>query len=450
MNHTQNNSSRDQWGSKLGFILAAAGSAVGLGNLWKFPYMAGKNGGGAFVIVYVSMLFLVGFGLMIAEIALGRKTQLSPIGAYRKIKEKWAWVGGLGIAAAFLILSYYGVIGGWVINYFIKALTGSFNVSDPGVLAETFSSFTSSTGLPIFYQALFMIFTLVIVLGGIGKGIEKASTIMMPTLFILLIILAGRSLTLNGAADGLKYLLVPDFTQITGEVILSAMGQVFFSLSLGMGALLTYGSYLDKKTDIPKSSTWILFLDTAVAILAGIVILPAVFTYGFDVSVGPGLMFITLPAVFSQMPLGGLFGTLFFLLVFFAAITSSISLLEVVVSYAVDEWNMPRKTSTFVVAFIIFLVGIPTSLSLGVWSGVSIFGMNIFDLYSYITDNILLTGGGFMLSIFVGWIWGTDNALKEITNDGTLNFAFAKPWAFIVKYLAPIIIAVIFIRSILG
>lgn len=441
--------SRDQWGSKLGFIMAAAGSAVGLGNLWKFPYVAGKNGGGAFVLVYFVMLLLVGFTLMLAELVLGRNTQLNAIGAYRKISRRWSWVGGLGIASGFLILSYYSVIGGWVIKYLGSSLTGSLNITDATVLGNLFESVVSSTSGSIFFHSLFMIATLAIVIGGVGGGIEKASKIMMPALFVLIIILAIRGCTLPGSMEGIKYLLMPDISKITLPVVLSALGQVFFSLSLGMGCMITYGSYLSEKENIPQSAAIIPLLDTFVALLAGLATIPAVFAFGFEPGGGPGLMFVTLPAVFASMPLGAIFSTMFFLLVLFAALSSSISLLEVCVSYVVDQFNVKRKIATISVAFASFLVGIPSALSFGIWSEVKVlFGMNFFDFFDFITSNVMLPLGGLMLCIFVGWVWGTDKALDEATNGGTLNFKFGKIWAFLVKYVGPIAIAIVFINSI--
>ncbi|MBF8982038.1 sodium-dependent transporter [Lutibacter sp. B2] len=439
---------REQWGSKIGFILAASGSAVGLGNLWKFPYMAGKNGGGAFVLVYFIILFLVGFTLMLGEIVLGRHTQLNAIGAYRKIRKNWAWVGGLGVLAGFLILSFYSVVGGWVINYIIKSVTGGLYSSDPKVLGNIFNDLVSSTMTPIFYHAIFMVLTFIIVLGGIGGGIEKASKIMMPALFIMIVIIAIRSMTLPGGVEGIKYLLVPDFSKINMDVILNALGQVFFSLSLGMGCMITYGSYLNKDTNIPQSAAIIPLVDTGIALLAGLAVLPAVFAFGFEPEAGPGLIFVTLPAVFSQMPLGGLFAFMFFLLVLFAALTSSISMLEVCVAYVVDEWKWNRKFTTILISLAIFIMGVPASLSMGPWSHITILpGKGFFDTYDYITSNILLPLGGLLLCIFIGWIWGIDQAVKEATNNGTLKFSLAPMWGVLIKYVGPIAILIVFIRS---
>ncbi|SCX75552.1 sodium-dependent transporter [Alkaliphilus peptidifermentans] len=441
---------RDQWGSKIGFILAAAGSAVGLGNIWRFPFMAGANGGGAFVFLYFAILVLVGFTLMMAELTLGRHTQLSPVGAYRKLKEKWAWVGGLGVIAGFLILSFYSVIGGWVIKYIVQALTGAFTIADPEVLGGIFGGFITNPTEPLIYHAIFMILTLGIVIGGVKGGIEKYSKILMPALFVMMILIMFRSLTLPGAFEGVKFLLVPDFSKITGGVVLSALGQVFFSLSLGMGTMITYGSYLNKEENLIDSSLQIPLLDTAIALIAGLAILPAVFAFGFDPEGGAGLLFITLPAVFSQMPLGSLFGVLFFVLVLFAALTSSISLLEVVVAYVVDEKKWNRKKASIVFGGLIFLMGIPSSLGIGVWEKVTIIpGLDILDSVDFVASNILLPLGGLLLCIFIGWVWGLDNAYKEVTNDGKISFPMMKVWGFLVKWVAPIAIAIVFVQGII-
>ncbi|MBF8984149.1 sodium-dependent transporter [Lutibacter sp. B2] len=448
METKQKTTEREQWGSKTGFLLAAAGSAVGLGNLWKFPYMAGKNGGGVFVFVYIAILVTIGFTLMAGELTLGRYTQLNALGAYRKISKKLTWVGAMGVLTAFLILSYYSVIGGWVINYIIKSVTGAISISDTETLGNMFGTMISNPIQPILYHAVFMIITLVIVFGGIGDGIEKASKIMMPALFIMIIALAIRSVTLPGASAGLEFFLKPDFSKLSIGLVLDALGQVFFSLSLGMGIIITYGSYLPKNENIPQSAVFIPVVDTAVALLAGFAILPAVFALGFEPSAGPGLMFVTLPAVFAKMPFGSLFALLFFVLVLLAALTSSISLLEVCVSYVVDEWKWSRKKTTMVLALAIFLIGVPTSLSFGPWADIKIFGKNFFDLYDFITSNVFLPLGGLMSCITIGWVWGTDNAIKEATSNGKVKFALAKVWCFLIKWVAPVAIGIVFYRSI--
>ena len=439
---------RGQWNSKIGFILAAAGSAVGLGNLWRFPVEAGRNGGGAFLIVYFAILFLVGFTLMLAELVIGRHTQLNAIGAYKKIRSKWAWVGGIGVLASFLILSFYSVIGGWIINYLIQTVTGALSGLDVDAYEGIFMGFVGSTFEPVLFHGIFAFLTLGIVMGGISGGIEKYSKILMPGLFIMMMIVMVRSLTLDGAMEGVRFFLEPNFSAITGDVILSALGQVFFSLSLGMGVIITYGSYLSKSENLPLNSFYIPLLDTLIALIAGLTVLPAVFALGFEPDTGAGLLFITLPAVFSEMPMGIVFGSLFFLLVLFAALTSSISLLEASVSFVVDKFNMNRKTAAAMMGSLVFIVGLPSSMGMGALSHITLIrDMNIMDSIDFFASNLLLPIGGFFLCIFLGWVWGIENAIKEATNEGTLSFKLAGVWSFLIKFVAPIAILVVFIQG---
>jgi len=447
-----NEKERDQWGSKTGFILAAAGSAVGLGNLWKFPYTAGSNGGGAFVVVYIVMLFLVGFTLMMSELVLGRHTQLSAVGAYRKVKEKWAWVGFIGVIASFLILTFYSVIGGWVLKYIVTAFSGGFNTTDLSTLEGIFTSFIGNPVQPLIYHGVFMAITLAIVMGGVSGGIEKFSKILMPGLFIMMVIIMIRSVTLPGAMEGVEFLLKPDFSKINGSVILAAAGQVFFSLSLGMGVIIAYGSYLGKNENLVESAFFIPLIDTIIALLAGLTILPAVFALGFDPGGGPGLLFITLPGVFAKMPLGSFFAILFFILVLFAAVTSSISLLESAVSVCIDQFKWNRKAATIGLALVAFLIGIPSSLANGPVMGDMVFikGLNFFDSMSYLAESILLPLAGLLLAIFIGWVWGVDKAIVEATNNGKVKFGLAPVWGFLIKWVVPVAIFVILLQALLS
>lgn len=439
---------RGQWNSKIGFILAAAGSAVGLGNLWRFPVEAGRNGGGAFLIVYFAILLLVGFTLMLAELVIGRHTQLNAIGAYKKIRSKWAWVGGIGVLASFLILSFYSVIGGWIINYLVQTVTGGLSGLEAEAYGGIFMDFVGSSFEPVLFHGIFAFLTLSIVMGGISGGIEKYSKILMPGLFIMMMIVMVRSLTLDGAMEGVRFFLEPNFSAITGDVILSALGQVFFSLSLGMGVIITYGSYLSKSENLPLNSFYIPLLDTLIALVAGLTVLPAVFALGFEPDTGAGLLFITLPAVFSEMPMGIVFGSLFFLLVLFAALTSSISLLEASVSFVVDKFNMNRKTAALLMGGLVFIVGLPSSLGMGALSHVTLIrDLGIMDSIDFFASNLLLPIGGFFLCIFLGWVWGIENAIKEATNEGTLTFKLAGVWSFLIKFVAPIAILVVFIQG---
>jgi len=438
---------RDKWSSRFGFILAAAGSAVGLGNIWKFPYSVGTNGGGAFVAIYIAFLVIIGAPLMLAAITLGRKTQLSVFGAYKSIDTKWSFVGILGIICGFFILAFYSTVGGWVLYYLKSAIFGGLNITDPNALGEIFSNLMNSPIELIFYQFVFLLLTVAIVLKGISGGIEKASKIMMPALFIMLIIIAVRSLTLEGSMAGIKFLFVADFSKINMNVIMNALGQMFFSLSIGMGTMVTYGSYLDKKENILSTGVIIPAIDTAIALIAGLAIIPAVFALGFEVSEGPGLMFVTLPAVFASMPLGIVFCIVFFLLVVFAALTSSISMLEVAISYFVDEKQKSRIPTTLVIGLLIFILGIPASLSMGAWKDLGLIGnLNFFDLYDKLTSNILLPTGGFLLCIFVGWVLKAEEAVKEIESSG-VKFKLAGLWCFLIKYIVPIAIFIVLINS---
>jgi NSS family neurotransmitter:Na+ symporter len=441
---------REHWGSRLGFILAAAGSAVGLGNIWKFPYMAGDNGGGAFLLIYLALVFTIGLSVMLAEMVIGRMAQKNAIGAFAKLKGGlWPLVGLCGVAAAFMILSFYSVVAGWTIAYMVKAVTGDLASQDPAVLGATFSSFISDTVSPLIYHAVFMALTVFVVLSGVGAGIERASKILMPALFVLLIILIIRAVTLPGAGAGVAFLIEPDFSKVTWNTVSEALSQAFFSLSLGMGAMITYGSYLSKKENIAGSAGWVTLLDTAVAVMAGFMVLPAVFAFGFDPAAGPGLTFITLPAVFAQMPFGSFFALLFFLLLMIAALTSSVSILEVVVAYFVDERGINRKTASVIFGFIIFVLGVPSSLSMGVMKDTHFFGMTFFDLMDFISSKLLLPIGGLFIALFVGWvIW--PGAKEDVgSHNGRVPF-WISGWGIVVKFIAPVAIAFILVRGLIG
>lgn len=439
---------RETFGSRMGFIFAAAGSAIGLGNVWRFPYLVGKYGGAAFLLVYVAFVIIIGVVCFISEVALGRHTKRSNVGAFKAIKKPWGPVGLLGIIAGFMILSFYSVVGGWTIYYFFRAIAG-FHFADPSASADLFVGFIGNPLLPLIFHALFMGATIWICYNGVKDGIEKYSNIMMPALFVIVILLAIRSLTLPGGGAGLEFYLKPDFSKITSESVLAALGQVFFSLSLGMGSILTYGSYLSDDENIPYVSSIVPIMDTSVAFLAGLVIFPAVFAYGFEPGQGGGLAFVTLPAVFSEMPAGNIFGAAFFFLLFLAALTSAISLLEPVAVYMVEEHGWERKRAILIMGAIMFTVGIGASLSQGIWGNFLIAGKNFFDLLDYISSNILLPLSGMLTAIFVAWVWGSKNALHETTNDGTINFSWGNLWAnVLIKYVAPVLIAIVFASSV--
>ncbi|WP_068086380.1 sodium-dependent transporter [Polycladidibacter stylochi] len=432
---------REQWGSRFGFIMAAAGSAVGLGNVWKFPYLAGSEGGSAFLIIYIAFMATIGIGLMMAEIAIGRSSQLNPVGAFRKLGgAAWSWAGGLGVLTAIIILSYYSVIGGWTIAYFVDTITGATFGGSAESLGSQFGALVSDTTRPLIYDIIFLGLTLAVVIAGVSAGIEKAVKVLMPLLFLMLIVLVARSVTLDGASAGIDFLMKPKWAEVDMGTVSAALGQAFFSLSLGMGALITYGSYLDKKTNIRSSAAWVCFLDTFVAVLAGFLVLPAVFAFGFDPSAGPGLTFITLPAVFSDMWGGQLFQAFFFFMLFVAAITSSISLVSIPVSYFTEQFRMSRVGATLTVGVIVFLLSIPCSLSLGIWSGHTLFGYGVLDLLSNTVDWYLLPIGGVAVSVLVGWV-AYDKIAAELTNQGELPFPMLIVWKWIMRVVAPVAIA---------
>lgn len=442
----KNTSNRGQWASNIGFILAAAGSAVGLGNIWKFPYLAGANGGGAFVVIYLVMIVIIGFVIMLGEMAIGRNTHLSSVGAYKKLSEKWAFVGFIGVVVGFCILAFYSVIGGWVLNYIGKYLIGGISGAEAG---NYFSGFIASTTQPIVWHLVFMVLCCVIVLKGIAGGIEKASKFMMPALFILLVIIAIRSVTLDGAMEGIKFFIKPDFSKVTIGTVMAALGQAFFSLSLGMGAIITYGSYLGNTENLEKNAVIIPAIDTAVALLAGFAVLPAVFAFGFEPGAGPSLMFITLPSVFDSMPFGQFFGILFFILILFAALTSAISLLEVVVAFVIDTFKIERKKATIIISTILFFIGIPCSLANGpVMKDVLIFGYNFFDFMSFLAENLLMPLGGLLMCIFIGYVWGVDNISDEISCNGKYRFRSKPFFVIMIKYIAPVLIFIIWLNAI--
>ena len=432
-----NKHGRSQWASKAGFILAAAGSAVGLGNLWKFPYLMGRNGGFFFLVAYLIFVCVLGLPIMVAEMSLGRKMKMDPVNSYAALNPKSKFVGVFGVLAAFTILSYYSIIGGWVMKYFFSYLT-TFNAP------ADFGAFIGAPVEPIVWHGLFMLATAVICLKGVS-GIEKASKVMMPGLFIILVIIVVRSLTLPGAGAGLAFMFSPASSQFTLSSVSAALGQVFYSLSLCMGISVTYGSYLDKKEDIAKSCMTVGGLDTLMAVLAGLAILPAVFAFGMEPSAGPGLIFGTLPQVFGAMAGGSVFAILFFLLVFFAAVTSSIALLEVVVCYTVDAWGWNRKNSVIIMGILIFLLGVPSSLSFGVLSHITLAGYTIFDLWGLFTDNLLLPLGGVAVCWFLGWKAGP-MVIEEVESEGVV-FKLGKAWLFCIRYITPVLVLIVTITG---
>ena len=449
---------RGQFGSKLGFILSAAGSAVGLGNIWKFPGKAYNSGGGSFLVIYILMVALIGTTVMLAEFTLGRKTQKNAVGALRELNAKYSWVGGLGIFTGFIILCYYCQVGGWTIKYIVAYLTQSATVyADP---TAYFLNMLGVNGFPlegaIIYPLIFLGLTSFIVSRGIADGIEKLSKFLMPLLFILLLGLMIRACTLPGAAEGVSYMLHFDPSTINGNSFLVALGQAFFSLSLGMGIMITYASYLSKDDNLITNTGVVCVIDTLVALFAGFMIIPAVFATGIDPGMGGGFAFATLAGVFKAIPGGTIFGFLFYALLFFAAITSSISIMEGTVAYLVEEKHWPRTKTVQRISVVLFLIGIFYTLSQaylnikGIWWSMNGIEFPILgDFMEYLTDRLLLPFGAFFTTVFVGWIWGTDNAIKEATSDGKFKFALAPFWAFLVKFAAPVAILCIIVAGLL-
>ncbi|CAM3202184.1 sodium-dependent transporter [Filibacter tadaridae] len=430
---------RDQWTSKLGFVLAAAGSAIGLGAIWKFPYMAGMNGGSVFVILFIISTFAIGLPILLAEFVIGRMGQSDAITSLKRLApgRKWHLAGWLGLAMSFIILSFYSVVGGWILSYLVRALFFGLDVTDHGAL---FDSIISNPFEVLIAQAMFMILTIGIVQSGIKGGIERASRWMMPLLFIFFIILAIRSLTLVGAMEGVRFLFVPDWSQLTGSTVLLALGQAFFSLSVGVTAMMTYASYLPKEESLGQSAVNVSILNIVISLLAGLVIFPAVFALGHSPAEGPGLIFVILPAIFSQIPLGNVFMIIFFILMLFATLTSSIAMLEIVVSSGIRKKHHQRRKASWIFGLLIFVVGIPSALSFGVLADVQIFGGTVFDFADLLTSRIGMPIGALIVSLFAGFVLTKAQTDDELRMNPFMNGL----WKFLVRFAAPIAIIVIF------
>ncbi|MBU1095402.1 MAG: sodium-dependent transporter [Bacteroidetes bacterium] len=448
-------SSREQWGSKIGFILAAAGGAIGLGNIWKFPYVMGQNGGAAFIAVYLLCVLIIGLPILIAEVLLGRTAQRNPVGTFKALTKNKMWraVGGMGVVAGFVILSFYGVVAGWSFGYIIEAIKGSFfDYATPSAAGEHFNELTQNVYWITGLLGLFMGLTMMIVYFGINKGIERGSKIMMPVLFVLLLIMMFKGLSMEGAEKGLEFLFIPNWSKLTGLSVLEALGHAFFTLSLGMGAMMTYGSYMSKKDNVITASAQIVALDTLIALVAGVAILTAIFSTGQNPAEGPGLIFHTLPIVFTKMTGGYIFSIIFFILLSLAALTSSISLLEVVTSYFVDEKGMQRHKAVLLFGTVAFLCGVPSALSFNILSDTKIFGLNFFDMANFLASNIFLPLGGLFISIFVAYVWGFDKALIELKKGAEeifeKRFWEIKFWKIVIKYFCPVLIFLVLLHSI--
>lgn len=441
---------RQGFKSSIGMILAAAGSAIGVGNIWRFPYVTGKYGGAAFLIVYLLMVIAIGIPLMLAETVIGRRGGEDASKSFKKLApgKKWYLSGTIGIFAAFIILGYYNVVAGWSLKYVVNSVTNVFAGKTPSEIEGIFSTFVSSDFSPIIYALILISVTMYIVSHGVQKGIEKASKILLPVLLIILVVLSIKSLSLEGAYKGLEFLYKPDFETLfaSKDGILVAMGHAFYSLSLGMGIMITYGSYMDKGENLGKSVIKITIMDTLVALLAGLVIFPAVFSFGLEPGQGAGLVFITLPNVFLQMPGGFLFGSLFFLLLTFAALTSTISLLETVVAYLIDSKGMERRKATLYSGLLIMILAIISSLSMGeTLGGFKLFGKNLFDFFDYVTANIFLLIAALIEVIFLGWFYKKSEFMDEVTNGSKIKFEAKEFVFFMIKYVVPISIIVLFL-----
>lgn len=436
---------RGTWGSQMGFILAAAGSAIGLGNIWRYPYITGQNGGAAFVLLYLACVLVIALPVLIAELSLGRKTTMNPVGAFQALSTSkyWPIVGYLGVVTGVGILSFYLVVAGWTLGYIVKELTGSIG---------TFSSFVQDPISEIGYFAAFLGLTVFVVLGGVEKGIERWSKFLMPALLILLLGLIAYNVTLEGASKGIEFYLNPDFSKINGSTFLAALGQAFFSLSLGMGTMITYGSYLPKKENIPVSAVAVALSDTAIAFLAGLMIFPALFSVGLEPSQGPALVFNVLPSVFATMPGGQFLGIAFFVLLAIAALTSTVSLLEVPVAFLVDQKKWSRKKAVWVISGATFLLGLPSALAQGTsdfFSRLTFFGQTGFlDIMSFVFSDLSLPIGGFFIAIFVGWVWGVRSASEEVLLGTPPGLArLMAGWGFLLRFVCPAMILLVLVAK---
>ncbi len=443
---------REHWGSKFGFILAAAGSAVGLGNIWKYPHMAGQNGGGAFTMVYLICILIVGLPILLAEFSIGRHTQLNPVGAFKSLAKntKWKYVGFLGVASAFTILSFYSVVGGWTFKYTILALMGAFSEFSAGQgAADAFNQFITNPIEPVFWHLVFMGLCILIIARGVKGGIERWSKILMPVLLVILLMLVFRGITLDGADEGLRFLFSPKWSDLNATSIVLALGHAFFTISLGMGTMITYGSYLDKKSDLLQSALWVVGLDTVIALLAGIAIFTAVFALGQNPAEGPGLIFVVLPSLFPHMAGGAIFGFLFFFLLFVAALTSAISILEVVTAYFIDDKGWSRSKATYTFGGIIGAIGVLASLSNGSYNILSpITDMTFMDLMDKASSKYMLPLGGMLTAVFVLVRWGISQFIDEVQT-GAKWFKFPKKAVTVIFIISGTVVAYIFVRELL-
>lgn len=436
---------RSSFTGSIGFILAAAGSAVGLGNLWRFPYLAAQYGGGIFLFIYIILAVTFGFALMTTEIAIGRKTGKSVVQAYRVLDKRFSFLGYIAAIVPIIIFPYYSVIGGWVTKYISAYAMGAADIAGD----TFFSNFIGAPIEPLGWFAIFLALTAIVVFLGVEKGIEKVGKVMMPLLIVIIVGITVYVLTLENTMSGLSYYLIPDFSKFSPKTVLAALGQLFYSMSLAMGIMITYGSYLKKDIDLNKAVNRIEIFDTGIAFFAGLMIIPAVASFsGVEgMNKGPGLMFITLPKVFAQMPAGRIIGLVFFILVFFAAITSSISLMETIISFAMDKFRISRPKACIAVLILAFLMGIPSSLGNGMWSNIRLLGMDFLTFFDFISNSVLMPIVAFLTCILIGWILGTKTVVDEVKRNGC-SFGREKLYVVLIKYIAPVCIIAILIFAI--
>lgn len=441
---------RLQWSSRMAFILAAAGSAVGLGNIWKFPYITGENGGGAFVLVYLGCILLVGIPVMMAEIMIGRRAQKNPAEAMEHLaveanaNKLWKVVGSMGVITGFLILSFYTVIAGWAASYVFESGSGAFVGINGDQAGALFGEMLSDPIRLLSWSTVVILVTMLIVGRGLNAGLEKAINMLMPTLLVLLLIVVGYAMSTGHFVKGLEFLFAPDFSKLTTESVLVALGHAFFTLSLAAGAIMTYGSYLPKDTSIAKTSMVIAVLDTAVALLAGMAMFPIVFAYGLEPGAGPGLMFVTLPIAFGQMPFGIIFGTLFFIMVSIAALTSAISLIEPSVSWLTEKYKFSRLKACATFSLALWVIGVGVVFSFNIWADYKLFGKNFFELIDFLTANLMMPIGGLLVAIFSAWVIKAKVAQQELGLGSGLLF---KVWQFTMRYLTPLGIVIVFLNA---
>lgn len=448
MNRDRNKPARAVFGSRFAAVATTVGSAVGLGNIWRFPYETGVHGGSAFLICYLGFALLVGVPVLIAEFILGRSTRSNILGAYRKLTpgKQWYRAGYLGIVASMLVIGFYAVVAGWTLEYFIESITGALDFSSEAAGHSQFMQLTTGWRTVV-WTALFSLCNFAILIRGVTKGIERLSNILMPVLFAILIIFCIRSLFLPGFREGMEFLFTPDISKITPSTMLGALGQAFFSLSLGVGTMMTYASYFTDKTNLQQTAVTTMLLDSAVAILSGIIIFPAVFSYGISPTAGPTLVFEVLPTIFHNMAGGGLWSTLFFFLLFLASLTSTISMSEISISFLSEEKKMGRKSATTIACGIGLALSLVCALSMGPWQDITLFGMNFFNLFDYVASNILMPTGGMIASIFVGWLIDRRYIRQQLTNYGNRRFRWLRPLTFILRWVCPTAIFLVLLDS---